>query len=84
MKPTKEQVARPVLFVGFSSRYESVRADRQSSALPTGRSEVVASIKQLSVVLCAAKPPKARSRQSRVFEAIDDDYATVERRAPDC
>ena len=39
---------------------------------------VVASKKQLSVVFYEAKPPKARSRQSRrLAEAIGDDYATV-------
>ena len=48
-------------------------------------SEVVASKKQLSVVCCAAKPPKVRSRQiRRLAKATDDDYATVERRAHDC
>jgi len=38
----------------------------------------VASQKQLSIVFDAAKPPKARSRQSRESQAIADDYATVE------
>ena len=33
----------------------------------------------------AAKPPKARSgRSRRLAQAIVRDYATVERRAPDC
>ena len=39
---------------------------------------VVARQKQLSVVFGEAKPPKARSRQSRrLAKAIGDDYATV-------
>ena len=39
----------------------------------------VASKKQLSVVFYAAKPPKARSRQSRrLAKAKGGDYATVE------
>ena len=37
------------------------------SQLRNRNSEVVASIKQLSVVLCEAKPPKARSEPSRVY-----------------
>ena len=40
---------------------------------------VVARKKQLSVVFVAAKPPRARSRQSRrLAEVIGDDYAKVE------
>ena len=40
---------------------------------------LVASKKQLSVVFCAAKPPKARSEASRrLAEAKTRDYATVE------
>ena len=40
----------------------------------------VASKKQLSVVFCAAKPPKARSEASRrLAETKTQDYATVEK-----
>ena len=41
--------------------------------------DVVASKKQLSVVFCAAKPPRARSRQSRrLAKTIGGDYAKEE------
>ena len=55
-----------------------------SRALPTERSEVVASKKQSMTVFYAAKPPKARSRRTQAVPATRGDYATVERRAHDC
>lgn len=54
------------------------------NALPTERSEVVASKKQLITVFYAAKPPKARSRRTQAVPATHGDYATVEIRAHDC
>ena len=60
------------------TKQEANRAECTEAIVCDYANVEVASKKQLNVVFCAAKPPKAMSRRKRVYRATRGEYATVE------